>query len=29
MAAVLRELFRVVRTGGHVVFEVGEVKVGR
>jgi hypothetical protein len=28
MAAVFRELFRVVRPGGHVAFEVGEVKHG-
>ncbi len=28
MAAVFRELFRVLRSGGHVAFEVGEVKGG-
>ena len=28
MSAVFRELFRVLRTGGHVAFEVGEVRGG-
>ena len=28
MAAVFRELFRVLRAGGHLAFEVGEVKRG-
>lgn len=29
MANVFRELFRVVRPGGHVAFEVGEINAGR
>jgi hypothetical protein len=29
MTAVFRELFRVLRQGGHVAFEVGEVRGGR
>lgn len=29
MTAVFRELFRVVRPGGHVAFEVGEVRSGK
>jgi len=28
MTGVLRELFRVVQPGGHVAFEVGEVRAG-